>query len=117
MSQDQSTGNVEVRWREQNFDLKSARTVLNVLDEQLLILIQRRVSLGTAVVRSKLKAGVDATDKVRETEMAIALGEVADRYDLDRTFVSNIIQSLISESKIRGRQAHAQDTGDYLGVE
>lgn len=116
MSQDQSTDNVEVEWNNTTFGLEQARAVLDVYDEQLVVLLSKRLKLSTQVVAAKMKAGLDKTDLGREHAMMDRLGELCDMMGLDKTFVNNVMNSITSESKIRGREAHARSTGEYFGV-
>jgi len=80
-------------------DLTDLREAIDKIDEDILIALGRRQKISELIGGFKRENNIPIWNKGREKELLVNLKQKADLWDLDETMITNIWQSIISESK------------------
>jgi chorismate mutase len=79
--------------------LDMLRKQIDLIDNQILLLLSKRVAVAKKIKSEKSKTGLPASDPVREKEIRKRLSKLAVARKLEKSFVLNLFQTIIAYSK------------------
>jgi len=80
-------------------DLKDIRKDIDSIDNQILELLEKRLSLMPSVIDYKIKNNLDIFDSAREKEILKNKISTAKNFSMDEKFITEIYQLIMDQSK------------------
>ena len=79
--------------------LQDSRIKIDEMDEMLIDLIEKRISLARDIVKAKMVLGIEIEDKKREEYIQVKIKEIAREKKIDEDSLTRIIKILTDMSK------------------
>ncbi len=80
-------------------DINAARKRIDVVDEEIVSLLAKRISLCRAIAKIKNEKGMAIHDGKREQEVLARAGEQARKKGIDEEFVAGLYSSILENSR------------------
>lgn len=90
--------------------LHESRNKIDLIDEELISLIEKRTSLAGDIVSAKLVLGMEIEDKKREDYIQDKTKRIAEQKNIDEAFLKKIMKILTDLSKKEQEEILRRDT-------